>query len=321
MESDHELILPLIEEENACLPLPVNVVSAYWNVNLPMSEAAENAKKYPGFAGSILIEGLELAERHGLACKMIHSDMPELKKIIDAGIPPIVILPGIPEITHHASVISGYDDNEQTIFHYIQKGTSSGELQQGAIPQDIFDREWSEDGRLLLILAPPDILSSVNLKASTNADANRLCLESERLGIQKNGAEALDSLKRAIQMDPANPTALQMIGAMLNESGSDSCVEFYEKCIHVNPACFLAYNGLGNHYLKSGQLEKAESFYTKAIEINPKRSAKIYKNRAYLLEKRHNPSQAADDLRTYLKLNPRAKDRGVMEQAIRELSQ
>ena len=154
MESEsHELLLPLIDEENICLPLPINVVSKYWNVELPMSEAIETAKKYSGFNGNILIEGIESAERHGLTCKIINSTVSQLKKIIDSGIPPIVLLPGIPEITQHASIITGYNDEEQTILHYIQKGNFEGEQQEGAIPQKIFEKEWSEEGQLLIILA------------------------------------------------------------------------------------------------------------------------------------------------------------------------
>ena len=118
-QEDHELLLPLVEEENICLPLPINVVSKYWNIDLPMAEAKETAKKYAGFNGSILIEGIESAERHGLVCKIVHSSINELKKLIDSGIPPIVILPGIPEVTQHASIISGYDETEKTILHYI----------------------------------------------------------------------------------------------------------------------------------------------------------------------------------------------------------
>lgn len=64
---------------------------------------------------------------------------------------------------------------------------------------------------------------------------------------------------------------------------------------------------------------KTELCYSKAIEINPKRSAKIYKNRAYLKEKQKKTSEAKNDLKNYLKLFPKAKDRGIIEQAIREL--
>jgi tetratricopeptide (TPR) repeat protein len=317
--TEHQLLLPLVEEENICLPLPINVVSKYWNAELPMSEAIKNAKQYHYSNGSILIEGIELAERHGLTCKIVHSSLSELKKIIHIGIPPIVILPGIPEITQHASVISGYDDNEKIIFHYINKGNKDGEQQEGAIPQAIFDKEWSEDGRLLIILAPSDILSSIKLENDSGERSNKLCLISERLSIQKNISESLASLKKAIELDQNNQTALYLFASLLNEQNSDDCVQYYEKCIKINNRFYLAYTGLGNYYLKSNQFNKAESYYSKAIEINPKRSAKIYKNRAFLREKQKMNSEAKNDLKNYLKLFPKAKDRGIIEQAIREL--
>jgi hypothetical protein len=317
--SNHELLLPLVQEENICLPLPINVVSKYWNIALPMEEALEIAKQYTDNSGSILIEGIELAERNGLVCKIRHSSLPELKKIIDSGIPPIVILPGIPEITQHASVISGYDDTENTIFHYVQKGTKEGEQQEGIIPQEIFDKEWSEDGRLLIILAPEDIISSLNLEPNSNEESNRLCFISEKLNIQKDTSKALESLKKAIELDSKNSTALHLLAGVLNAQNSEECIKFYQKSIDLNNRYFLSYNGLGNFYLKSNQFEKAESSYSEAIQINPKRSAKIYKNRAYLREKQQNNSGAKEDLKNYLKFSPKAEDRGIIEQAIREL--
>jgi len=318
-QNDHELLLPLVDEENICLPLPINVISKYWNIELPMAEAIETAKKYSGFNGSVLIEGIESAERHGLACKIIRSSVTELKKIIDSGIPPIVILPGIPEITQHASVITGFNEEEKTILHYIQKGNQEGDQQEGAIPQDIFDNEWSEEGRLLIILAPSDILSSLKLENDSSTKSNRLCFESERLNILKNSSEVIESLKQAIQLDPNNSTALHLLGAIMNEQNSPECVKFYQKCLDINNRSYLTYNGLGNFYLKSNQFEKAEDCYNKAIQLDPKRSAKIYKNRAYLREKQNKNSSAKEDLKSYLKYFPRAPDRGIIEQAIREM--
>ncbi|MGY5146830.1 MAG: tetratricopeptide repeat protein [Candidatus Nitrosopumilus sp. bin_7KS] len=318
-EENHELLLPLVDDENICLPLPINVVSKYWNIDLPMAEAIESAKKYSGFDGSILIEGIEMAERHGLTCKIIHSSLSELKKIIDLGIPPIVILPGIPEITQHASVITGYDKQEKTILHYIQKGNQKGEQQEGAIPQDIFEKEWSEEGKLLLILAPSDIIASINLENDSSNKSNRLCLISEKQNILKNSSEALESLKQSLELDPNNSTALNLFAAMLNAQNSSECIKYYEKCLQINKNSYLTHNGMGNFYLKTGQFDKAESSYSKAIKINPKRSAKIYKNRAYLMEKQNKNSEAKDDLKNYLKFYPKASDRGIIEQAIREL--
>ena len=318
-QENHELILPIIDQENPCLPLPINVVSKYWNIDLPMAEAIETTKKYSGFDGSVLIEGIESAERHGLMCKIIRSSLLELKKIIDTGIPPIVILPGIPEITQHASIITGYNDEEKTILHYVQKGNQKGEQQEGAIPQGIFEKEWSEEGQLLIILAPTDILSSLKLENDSNEKSNRLCFESERSTILKNYSESLEFLKQAIQLDPNNSITLNLLGATLNGQNSPECIKYYEKCLELNEKSYLTLNGLGNFYLKTNEFEKAENFYTKAIQVNPKRSAKIYKNRAFLREKRNKNSDAKNDLKNYLKYFPQAPDRGIIEQAIREL--
>ena len=318
-QEDHQLLLPLVEEENICLPLPVNVVSRYWNVELPMTEAIESAKQYSDFNGSIIIEGIDLAERHGLSCKIIHSSLVELKKIIDSGIPPIVLLPGIPEITQHASVITGYSEEEKTILHYVQKGNREGEQQEGAIPQDIFDREWSEEGRLLIIIAPSDTLSNITLENNSQDKSNRLCFNSEKQNILKNSIEALQLLKESIELDSSNSTALHLYGTMLNQQNSAECISFYEKSLKINSRSYLTLNGLGNFYLKTNQFEKAENSYSKAIEINPKRSAKIYKNRAYLREKLNKNSNAKEDLKSYLKYFPKAPDRGIIEQAIREI--
>jgi len=318
-QEDHQLLLPLVEEENICLPLPINVVSRYWNIELPMAEAVESAKKYSDFNGSIMIEGIELAERHGLSLKIVHSSISELKMIIDAGIPPIVILPGIPEITQHASVITGYSEEDKTILHYIQKGNQEGEQQEGAIPQDIFDREWSEEGRLLIIMAPSDTLSGIVLENNFQDKSNRLCFNSEKFNILKNTNEALAALKEAIELDSNNSTALHLYGSMLNQQNSLDCVSFYERSLKINNKSYLTFNALGNFYLKTNQFEKAENSYSKAIEINPKRSAKIYKNRAYIREKQNKNSDAKEDLKSYLKYFPQAPDRGIIEQAIREI--
>ena len=318
-QEDHELLLPLVDEENICLPLPVNVVSRYWNVDLPMAEAVEIAKKYSGFNGSVLIEGIESAERHGLICKIVHSSLPEIKKVIDTGIPPIVILPGIPEITQHASVITGYNDDEKTILHYVQKGNQEGEQQEGAIPQTIFENEWNEEGKLMIVIAPSDILNGLKLENESLAKSNRLCLEAERHSILKNSSEVISTLKQALEIDENNSTALHLLGSILNEQNSQECIKFYENCLKLNPNSYLTYNGLGNFYLKTGQLEKALEYYNKAIDVDGKRSAKIYKNRAYLLEKQKRSVEAKEDLKTYLKLFPKAPDRGIIEQAIREL--
>jgi tetratricopeptide (TPR) repeat protein len=312
--SEHELLLPLVTEENICLPLAVSAVSKYWNVNLPFEEAKEIAKKYPNVRGSILIEGIELAERHSLASLILHSSLAELKKVIDMGIPPIVILPGLFETVQHASIISGYDEKEKSIIHYMPQPD-----QIGVIPEKQFDKLWEEDGKLAILIAPPDIISSIKVGNRSKEKSNRFCFVSEKLNLQNKSDDAIKILKDAINLDRTNSTALCLLGGIYNEKNSAECVQFYEQSIEQNKKCFLAYRGLGNYYLKAKQFEKAASYYTRAIDINPTRFGPIYKNRGIAkLELKQN-KEAKEDLQNYLKFTPNAKDKQSILQAIKEL--
>lgn len=316
--SNHEIMLPLVNEDNICLPLSINAVSKYWNVDLPLAEAKEISKKYPNLNGSILIEGIELAERHGLSSIILHSSIKELKTIIDFGIPPIVIMPGVYDVIQHASVISGYDDTEKTILLYIPNPDENGEFQEGAIPENKFDELWAEDGRLMIIIAPSDVISQLKTNSSQNK-ANRLCFLSERQNLLKNKEQAVSLLKDAISIDSGNSSALTLLGAILNEQNSPECVQFYEKALSINKKCYLAYRGLGNFYLKTKEYVRSESNYSNAITVNPTRFGPIYKNRAIVRLEQQKNQQAKDDLKNYLKYTPKAKDRGIIEQEIRKL--
>jgi tetratricopeptide (TPR) repeat protein len=311
--SDHELLLPPVSEENVCLPLAVSAVSKYWNVNLPFAEAKDIAKKYTNVRGSILIEGIELAERHGLGSLILHSSLPELKKIIDMGIPPIVILPGIFEVVQHASVISGYDEKEKAIIHYMPQPD-----QIGMIPEKQFDRLWEEDGKLAILVAPTDIISTIRVENSSREKSNRLCFVSEKLNLQGRTDDAIKTLKDAINLDRTNSTALCLLGGIYNEKNSQECIQYYEQSIQYNNRCYLAYRGLGNYFLKTKQYEKADSYYTKAIEINPSRFGPIYKNRGLTKLEQKKNKEAKKDFENYLKYTPNARDKDSILQAIKE---
>lgn len=318
VSEENELILPLVEEENMCLPLSINVVSKYWNVNLPLFEAEEISKTYQNAIGNILIEGIELAERHGLTCKILDGKIETLKKILDAGIPPIVIFPGVAGTTQHASIISGYNPNEKTIFHYIPKSSEEGTF-QGAIPEGVFEKKWSQDGNVMIIIAPTEITSSLHLDNESKEKSYRLCFESERQLLKKNSSEAIQSLKKAIELYPKNSTAFSLLGSIFNEKNSPECVQYYQKAINLNQNCFLAIKGLGNYYLKNQKFQDSEKFYSKALQIDSERLASLFKNRAFVREKLQKNHEAKDDLKEYLKHSPKAADRGIIEQAIREL--
>ncbi|MFZ1076812.1 MAG: tetratricopeptide repeat protein [Nitrosotalea sp.] len=315
MESSHSLDVPIVQEENICLPLVISAVSKYWGVDLPLAEAKEIAKRYPGVKGTILIEGVELAERHGLASIILNSSLKELKRFIDMGIPPIVILPGIKDVVQHASLVIGYDEMEKTIFHYIPEPDKIG-----AIPDEKFDKQWEEDDRLMLLLVPPDIIPEAKIAHDSKTKSNRLCFDAEKLRLQGKTDEAVQLLKKALEINPSNSTASCLYAGILNDLSLQEAVQYYKKSIELNDRCYLAYRGLGNYYLKTKDYQNAEIHYTAAIKINPHRFVPIYKNRGIARLEQNKTVEAKEDLKKYLEQMPDAPDHASIAQAITELN-
>lgn len=314
MDPTHTLEIPIVQEENICLPLVVSAVAKYWGVDLPIKEAAEIAQKYHNMKGSILIEGVELAERHGLASIISNSTLRELKKMIDIGVPPIVILPGVKDVVQHASLIVGYDETEKTIFHYIPEPEKIG-----AIPEKIFDEQWQQDDRLIILLVPQDILQDIGKFDKNTIKSNRLCFDGEKLRLQGKTGDAISSIKQAIEINKSNSTAMCLLAGILNDQNSEEAINYYNKTIKLNPKYYLAYRGLGNYYLKTKDYANAEKYYSMALEIDPARFAPIYKNRGLVRYEQKKLAAAKEDFQKYLEQMPQAHDRHNIEQAISEL--
>ena len=309
---DHDLQLPLVEEENACLPLAVNVVCRYWGAKLPLD--AESAARYPPGI-TVMIEGVERAEAAGLSARFERSNLGGLKKSLDSGVPPIVVLPGVRGAAQHASVISGYDPQEGTVIHYIPKMEKDGSFHVGAIPERRFDDMWAEEGRMAVLIAPPDVIPP----PGPHGLSNRLCFEYEKYSLTGSAGRALAVLRESVSQDPTNPCALSLLAGMLNEGGSQECEERYRECVRLNPRAYSAHRGLGNRMLKEKKYAEAASCYTDAISVNPARSGSTYKNRAVARLETGDKDGARSDLREYIKLCPDAKDRGSIDRALREL--
>ena len=309
---DHDLALPLVEEESACLPLAVNVVARYWGASPPLDPEA--SARYPDNV-RVMIEGVERAEGAGLSARFERSDLAGLKRALDSGVPPIVILPGVRGAAQHASVISGYDPQEATVSHYIPKMEKDGSFHVGAIPEKRFDLMWAEEGRMMVLIAPPDVISP----PAPGERSNRLCFEYERYSLAGEPGRAVSMLRDSVSADPSNPCARSLLAAMLNEAGSAECEEHYRECVRLNPRAYSAHRGLGNRMLKEKRYAEAAACYTEALSVNPSRAGSTYKNRAVARLESGDRDGARSDLREYVRLEPGAPDRGAVERALREL--
>jgi tetratricopeptide (TPR) repeat protein len=308
---EHFITLPLVGrgEESAVLPLAINVVAKYWGEDLASKSQGPAPAK-----GALLIDGIELAERRGFACYIYKGTIRDVKRRIDQGIPPIAITPGIQDVAQHATVVSGYDSDERRILTYVPEPDAVG-----AVPEAKFDSDWEQDDSTMIILIPADMRDLLKNDELRFAKSNRMCFEAERLRHEGNAGRAAEKLRQATEADPENAAAWSQLGGVYNEQGSEQAVACYERAVKLNPRYYLAYRGLGNYYLKKKDYPRAESYYAKAIGINPSRFGPIYKNRAVTRMQLGNNAGAKEDLREYLKQTPGAQDRKDIEDAMSQL--
>lgn len=313
MESqpEHFINLPLVSnnEGSGDLPLVMNVVLKYWGEDMSIPRSGATSDK-----GATMIHGIELAERLGIESCIYKSSMKDLKRRIDEGIPPIVIMPGIKATVQHAMIVSGYNSEEGRILTYVPEPDT-----MGAIPESKFEQDWEQDDMTAIIMIPSDMKGLLKNEDLKFARSNRVCFEAEGLRQYGNIDEAIERLQRAAEIDPDNPQAWVLLGGAYNEANSDRAILCYEKALKLNPRSYLAYRGLGNYYLKEKDYSLAEAYYSKAIDINSFRFAPIYKNRAVARMQIGNNRGAKEDLTRYLEQLPNAQDRKSIEEALMEL--
>ncbi|MEO9363959.1 MAG: tetratricopeptide repeat protein [Nitrososphaera sp.] len=310
-QPEHFISLPLVSkgEESPRLPLAINVVAKYWGEDL----AAESQGQAPS-RGAVMIDGIELAEKHGLACYIFKGSLKDVKKRIDQGIPPIVVMPGIHDVAQHATVVSGYDLDERRILTYVPEPDTIG-----AVPELKFEQDWEQDDMTEIVLIPSDMKDLMKNEDLKFAKSNRACFEAERLRQEGKVEKAVEKLRQAAEADSENTQAWSQLSGIYNEQGSDQAVPCYERAIKANPRYYLAYKGLGNYYLKKKDYSLAEAYYTKAININPARYGPIYKNRAVARMQNGNNAGAKEDLARYLEQTPGALDAESIKEAIAQL--
>jgi tetratricopeptide (TPR) repeat protein len=307
-QPEHFISLPLVSknEESAGLPLVVNVVAKYWGEDIA-SQAA-------GAKGAAMIDGIVLAESRGFASYIYKSSIKDLKKRVDQGIPPIVIMPGIQGTVQHAMIVSGYSSDERRMLTYVPEPDMVG-----AIPESKFEQDWDQDNMTAIIIIPSDMKDLLKNDSLKFLKSNRICFEAEGLRQCGKVSDAIEKLRKATEIDADNAQGWCLLAGMYNETNSDQAVPCYERAIKLNPKYYLAYRGLGNYYLKKKDYSLAESYYTKAIGVNPTRFGPIFKNRAVARMQLGNNSGAKDDLARYLEQVPAAEDRKNIEDAIAQL--
>jgi tetratricopeptide (TPR) repeat protein len=307
----HDLNLPLIEEGNSPLPLVIAVVLQYWGEDILDLEKNNNQNN-----STNIIDGIEVAEKKRYSSYIYKSSIKDLKKRIDQGIPPIVIFPGLYHLTQHALLISGYDDNEKRILSYIPQPDT-----KGSIPEAKFLSEWKQEDNIAILIIPEDmksLFSEADLNI-TKSKSYKLCFEAEKDFSNGNIESAIKKVSQSINIDKNNAFAWSLLGSCYSEKNNPECITCFTKAINLNSHYFLAFKGIGNYYLKIKDYQKAENYYSQAIDINPNRYGPLYKNRAISRLQMNEKLKAKQDLILYLEKTPNAKDKKQITETLKSL--
>ena len=201
----------------------------------------------------MFIEGLEIIEKKlGLSSIVYRGSLSDIKKRVNQGFPVIVVLPGIGETVQFATIVCGYDVDENRVLTYIPEPDS-----YGAIPEDKFEEEWSQDDYFSILIFPKDMADIFKKDEFEFEKSNRVYLETERLKIKGKIPESIELLNQTIVNDLSssvhteNPQILCLLAGILNELNDEKCLHLYEKVTKINPKFYFTYKGLGNFYLKN----------------------------------------------------------------------
>jgi hypothetical protein len=308
------IILPLVNktEDNVVFPLVLNVISRFWGEEIPTDEIEKRTINYKKFKGTVFIEGLEMIEKKlNLSFVVYRGSLSDIKKRVNQGFPVIVVLPGIGDTVQFATIVCGYDANENRVITYVPEPDS-----YGAIPEDKFEDEWSQDDFFSILIFPKDMNDIFKNDVFEFEKSNKIYLETERLKIRGKMQESIDLLNSIVNNNLSNkenagdnPQILCLLAGILNEQNDEKCVPLYQRIIKINPKFYLAYRGLGNFYLKNKNYQLSKEYYTKAIEINPIRFGPIYKNLGIVLSELGDNEAAKGSFKTYLKNVPNAPDK------------
>lgn len=105
--------------------------------------------------------------------------------------------------------------------------------------------------------------------------------------------EALEIQKKAVELDPAFPTARQNYGTSLMHKGRlDEARAQFEEAIKLAPAYCLPYANLGNIYATQKNFDKAIELMKKAVELEPS-LPDVHYNLATLLAQQRKAEEAA----------------------------
>jgi tetratricopeptide (TPR) repeat protein len=244
------------QEEYQCGPAALAMALNAAGVNVT-PEALIDQVYIPARKGSLQIEMLVSARRHGLVSYELAPQLTDTLREIAAGTPVIVLENygfRIFPIWHYA-VLIGYDlDQSQVIRH-------SGTHERQTMPIGVFEYLWKDEGRWAMVAVPPD---RVPVTASEARYAEAV-VALEKIGQVKNAHTAYNAL---LKRWPANLAGQMGRGntayALKDIAGAESA---FRQATRDHPDAAAAFNNLAQVLAERGQLQDALAAAEHAVSL------------------------------------------------------
>lgn len=244
------------QEEYQCGPAALAMALNAAGVNVT-PEALVDQVYIPARKGSLQIEMLVSARRHGLVSYELAPQLTDTLREIAAGTPVIVLENygfRIFPIWHYA-VLIGYDlDQSQVIRH-------SGTHERQTMPIGVFEYLWKDEGRWAMVAVPPD---RVPVTASEARYAEAV-VALEKIGQVKNAHTAYNAL---LKRWPANLAGQMGRGntayALKDIADAESA---FRQATRDHPGAAAAFNNLAQVLAERGQLQDALAAAEHAVSL------------------------------------------------------
>lgn len=132
-----------------------------------------------------------------------------------------------------------------------------------------FALAYAHLGRLLRRQGKSDESAESYRKAiQLSTDVPTMIMVADVMQSQQRFLDSEQLLRRALQKDPKNPTALFLLGRALTARNSfEEAETVLKKSVDVSPNGFVAYILLGSMYMRQNKLDKAEDSLMKALKV------------------------------------------------------
>ncbi len=211
----------------------------------------------PGRKGSLQVEMLAAARRHGMVAYQLEPRISDVLQEVAAGTPVISLENyGVPYYPiWHYSVSIGFDlERAQIIRH-------SGALKRNATPLSVFEYFWRQEGRWAMVATPPERVP-VTATEQRYADA---VIALEKTGHTGPAARAYEAM---LKRWPDNLAALLGRGNTAHALGDLALAEAsFRQASMAHAGSAAAFNNLAQTLLDRGKLDEARANAEHAVKL------------------------------------------------------